>query len=341
MPEPTRAPDPTLMGEVSSKRLQTADDRGQFAQWFQSEGTQVAMKGMFNALSSIGAGLAGMSPGLTDTSSLGPATQRAAQGFNIAQRQWNTSEFVNYIDDQITEEEAKPNPDKDRLMTYQILKSNPEELPKYVLNQDNWRERMEAGFEIYGRKVDAKVSALTDAATDYFNRAVDPEKAAKIRTGDLKELRNLMLIDPIFRDHFQYMVGPGGVLENIPRLVEKEKGTGGFKEWVASVAAFFTGDDEEDEGTKDITTAKTPKTPKKGARPRAATQGGRGADALISAIAAVPGAVASGAGSVGSGALNQSSKALERGQGIGEAYGVSSQLYRDFFEQLGRRVTGR
>ena len=95
---------PTMMEGVNAG---PENDTNKFADWFGSERGQVLIGGMFNAIGSLGAGLAGINAGGTDTTSMGRGAAAATQAYNFAQKDYDARQFVNYIDKRIAKEEAK------------------------------------------------------------------------------------------------------------------------------------------------------------------------------------------------------------------------------------------
>jgi hypothetical protein len=216
-------PGPTknLMNEVAD-----TDDRGAFAQWFQSEGTQVMLGGMFNAIGSLGAGLAGIPPGGRDTSSLAIGAQNATQGWNIAQKQWDNRQFGKFIDGKIAEEMKKPESkrDQEKLMTLHQMKRNPQDFIKGVAGEGNWKERLDYRFGLSEETYARKLARAVEEGVNYY--ATIPKATRDLL--DARDPKGIMAMkaDLTFQEYLPVLLQPGGPLYGgdwLPPETEEEK----------------------------------------------------------------------------------------------------------------------
>lgn len=209
----------SVIGETANDqgahiKKDVTNDSSDFASWFQSEKGKVMMGGLFNAVSAIGAGFAGLPAGGTDMSSLGRGAAVASQGWNIAQSQYDNKKFTNFIDQQIAIEEGKPKSETDmeKLMTLQMMRRNPDAWIKGQAGVENWMAKYDYAE---GKRINTEEREYQTGlalATDNFNNVLVTKDRNKLLEGDGKTLRGIAFIQPEF---VAYWIGKGGPLEGI------------------------------------------------------------------------------------------------------------------------------
>jgi hypothetical protein len=247
------------------------DDTSKFGDWFKSEQGQVMVGGLFNAISSLGAGMAGLPAGGTDMSSLGRGAAAATQGFDIAQSQYDAKTFRRFVDGKIAEEMGKAESERseEKLQTLQMMRRDPEGYIKAEGTKEDWFEKMVAMESFREGRISAAYAVGKQAADRHFDKVLTAEAREKLLSGDPTSLQFYAIQHP---DMVMYWVGKGGKLENaFPGAPDPEKDIEGWRAWVKS---WFSSDSKD--GADDKPTGYTPPpapTPEK-----AATEGGRAAD---------------------------------------------------------------
>jgi hypothetical protein len=217
------------------------DEPNKFAQWFQSEGTQVMIGGMFDAIGSLGAGMAGISPGGMDRSSMARGAQRAQGAWDRSQRRYDIKHFTKFIDSRIAEEKKKgTKADQDKIMTLQMMRRNPEDAIKASIG-DNWRERLDYGYALYGQKKQDAYDLALSTAISYWDKMVGADLKRDLLNGKASAFQQLQLM-PGMADYVPLLISAGGPLHNIAIQAKKE-GKGNL--WDTIKGWFGQGDDDK------------------------------------------------------------------------------------------------
>lgn len=217
------------------------DEKSKFAQWFQSEGTQVMIGGLFDAIGSLGAGMAGISPGGLDRSSVARGAANAQGAWDRSQKRWDMKQFGQFIDKRLVEERKKGKPDNDKIMTLEMLKRNPEAGIQAYMDKDNWKEKADYGFTLGQQKIQAGYDRAQTFAITHYEKMIPAEMKAKLLNGDAKAMQNL-LNRPGMTEYFPYLIAEGGPLHAVVQQA-LEKKDGSMWETVRGWLGF--GDEEE------------------------------------------------------------------------------------------------
>jgi hypothetical protein len=217
------------------------NDQSKFAQWFQSEGTQVMIGGLFDAIGSMGAGMAGISPGGLDRSSVARGAENAQGAWDRAQFRWDAKQFTAYIDQRIAaEKKLGAKADQEKIMTLQMLRRNPKEAIKAHMGGENWRERMDYAYGIHGAKRDDAYAQALGIAMSFYDKMIPAEMKLELMNGDAKAFNRLMNM-PHMTEHIGLLFGKGGPLNTVVMKAEEKKDGGVWE----SIKGFFgQGDDE-------------------------------------------------------------------------------------------------
>jgi hypothetical protein len=207
----------------------TKDNAGGFADWWGTDETQEKFQGLMGVFGALGAGLAGLPMGGTDTSSLERASRNMMEAPGKAREMFQQRRFTSFIESELETEE-----DPYRKTMLQGALANPAQAAQYLsmespeavegrgvrlaqLRHDLGMERVEA--EIQGRKDVAGIkqgpspslmNSIHSANAWYDSQSKEDQR--KIREGGFSQ----GMVDPGMTQLIPFLYSPhGGVLHQL------------------------------------------------------------------------------------------------------------------------------
>jgi len=180
------------------------DNRNGFMKWWGSESGQIARIGIFDAMMSIGAGMASVQPGSGDLSPIAAGLLSAGKAPERAQKTHDVRQFSTFIGQQIAEERAKgSNANPARMEMLLGAARNPD---LYLAGQFGGRGRggrqtpaeKAADFAAIQEVPTRKDNSDFEAAKVWFYNDLSPKVRENLVNGKQGAMRELMMKEGVF-----------------------------------------------------------------------------------------------------------------------------------------------
>jgi hypothetical protein len=167
------------------KVIQNEKDSG-FMDWWRSPGGSVARSGFFDAMTQIGAGLAGIPAGSGDMSSVAKGIQNAGGSYERAVTRYHTGQFRSQINQRIQTEKAKDKPDQALLSKLYAAAADPGAYIKGEMSRTGLSAMDKHTFAVALKQADTAAQVRLDAqALEYWD-SLDERQRDELRDPDTR-----------------------------------------------------------------------------------------------------------------------------------------------------------